>query len=202
MKSRVEHSKSKYGVRFNPRATLISLMDVPDSSVLTDKERCDGWYSVNELKNFRREAQEASRRIIHQTDRRHPNAVPNHPHVLAFEKKECIRGLEYHIDSQRYTRKKTVLRLILEYQHRLNDRASYQATRVANQESRLAHASKKLSSWANDIARSTGYRDFLEAYPEIQIPTSDLMNHMSISDIEHSNEKHVHSNGEVICPNA
>mmetsp|Transcript_20833 Transcript_20833/g.30524 ORF Transcript_20833/g.30524 Transcript_20833/m.30524 type:complete len:163 (-) Transcript_20833:77-565(-) len=98
--------------------------------------------------------------------------------------------------------KKKVLRLILEYQHRLNNRASYQSTRIANQESRSAYASKKSSLWVNDIALTTGYRDFLEAYPEIQIPTSDLMNHMSISDIEHSNEKHVHSNGEVICPNA
>eukprot|EP00957_Ditylum_brightwellii_P093585 7126394-Ditylum_brightwellii.AAC.1 len=48
-----------------------------------------------------------------------------------------------------------VHRLILEYQHHLTKSASYQATSVGSQESHLAHVSKQLSLWANEIALDT-----------------------------------------------
>uniref|UniRef100_A0A7S4VWH5 Uncharacterized protein n=1 Tax=Ditylum brightwellii TaxID=49249 RepID=A0A7S4VWH5_9STRA len=163
------HHKRKHAVCFNPRVTQVSLLDIPVSSAMTNAERCRGWYSSQDLKHIKYDMVQTGKQILwrhhHLQQQEHsgkPNSIKQPHDEFISEDEVCFRGLEYQTNVKRQERKRLCLAFMLKYQRRLRARALSDADRAL----RLAHASKKLSLWAREIALVTGRNDFLEAYPK------------------------------------
>eukprot|EP00957_Ditylum_brightwellii_P039642 2998915-Ditylum_brightwellii.AAC.1 len=155
-KQRLEHA-----VRFKSSVDIISLLDIPSSSVMTEEEKSIAWYSSNELRNLRSDAKKACKRILFQHRRSNSNTFQKPQHELVAEDEECTRGLEYHVDIQRQKRNHLAKRCILDCQRRLCARASSPSTNSSDRAFFLAYRSQKASLWARNIAMSTGQKDFL-----------------------------------------
>eukprot|EP00957_Ditylum_brightwellii_P201422 15325549-Ditylum_brightwellii.AAC.1 len=85
------HDGKKHVVQFNQSVTLISFVDIPISSALTEEEKCIGWYSTNEIKNFKSDVREACRRIICQHHSSNLDTSQKAQHEIMKEDDDCTR---------------------------------------------------------------------------------------------------------------
>mmetsp|Transcript_31724 Transcript_31724/g.42275 ORF Transcript_31724/g.42275 Transcript_31724/m.42275 type:complete len:228 (+) Transcript_31724:37-720(+) len=170
----------KQNVRFNSNVDVFSFLNTPVASDMTDEEKRSTWYSKDELRTLRGNAREASR-LIRQIDEESISLhVPQHYFISEYD--ACIRGLELRSNLERKKNQCITRRVIMKYQHRLRLGLTRTSAVFADPELHLAIISKKLSQRARDIALSTARKDYIAAYPEMEMLVSVFMDPVHIAD--------------------
>jgi len=127
-------------VSFNDHATIISTL--PPNTLLTEEERCQAWYDVTDLDNFKTAARNLCRRV-----RGH------HDDANDYSPEDCVRGLEQRISLERQRNKCLTVRCILKAQRR-----------YAGRPDQLALIAAKCTAWAQQVAQHVAQLDYQHAY--------------------------------------
>lgn len=131
-------------------AEVVSI--VTPSSEMTDRHRCELWYQLSDLADFKTHARELCKSI------RECDAIFDNPILDASVdlelglRSECARGFEHRISTERQKNKFLAMRAIIKAQQRFKS------------PERLAIVASKCTAWAKEIALCTGYQDFYKAY--------------------------------------